>query len=348
MSNKIGVAILGATGTVGQRFVSLLENHPFFEIKALLASVRSAGKSYKEATNWILTTPMQKTVENVVVRDASTIGESDAEGIEVVFSALPADEARNLEPRYAQGGYKVFSNASAFRMEHDVPLVVTEINAHHMKLVHAQQKNRGWKGFIVTNPNCTTIILALALKPLFDAFGIRSVVVSTMQALSGAGYPGVASLDIIDNVLPFISKEEEKVESEPLKILGARFPISASCQRVPTLEGHLEDAHISLERIPSSFDEIKRVLHEFGSPCQELPSSPARTLVLTDDPMRPQPKLDRMNGSGMSVTIGRIRRDPVLENGIKMTILGHNTIRGAAGQSILNAEWWVEYHRTLT
>jgi len=362
---KINVAVLGATGTVGQRFIQLLEHHPYFKIKALLASTTSAGKQYGEVVNWLVSGQIPEEVKNIIVQDA-TPNSLKGRKIEIVFSALPTDIAKVAEPQFAAAGYQVFSNASAWRNETDVPLVVTEINADHLKLVKVQQKRRGWPGFIVTNPNCSTIIMVLALKPLVDAFGVKQVIVSTMQAISGAGYPGVASLDIVDNVLPYIGGEEEKVENEPLKILGSliksqtsddkvrandskqeleikdvKIKISASCQRVCTLEGHLEDLHISLGR-RASVNEIKKVLTDFGSAFRGLPMAPAQTLVVTENPLRPQTRLDRDTGRGMAVTIGRIRPDRVLTNGIKMTILGHNTIRGAAGQSIMNAEWWTE------
>ena len=351
---KTNIAILGATGMVGQRFVEMLSNHPYFRIAALLASEGSAGKPYSQAANWLISQEMPRSVKSMIVKKTwpEFIANDD---IEIVFSALPSNIARNAEPQFAKAGFKVFSNASAFRWDDDVPLVVAEINAPHMDLVKIQQKQRNWQGFIITNPNCSTIIMALVLKPLYDAFGIKQVIASTMQAVSGAGYPGVASLDIVDNVLPYIAGEEEKVEKETVKILGTHnmehgtvqntdIKISASCQRVCTVDGHLLDLHISLGRA-ARVDEIKKVLYDFGSKKLNLPTAPAKTLIITDDLLRPQPKLDRNAGGGMSITIGRIRQDPVLENGVKMTILGHNTIRGAAGQSILNAEWWKEKNK---
>lgn len=347
--NQIGVAILGATGIVGQRFVQMLTNHPYFKIKALLASEGSAGKQYDQVCNWLVSRDMPEAAGFLVVRESKT-EVLEGEDVEVVFSALPSDIAKEVEPKFAKEGYKVFSNASAFRMEEDVPLMIAEINADHIELVKVQQARRDWKGFIVTNPNCTTIIMCLPLKALDDAFGVKQVIVSTMQAVSGAGYPGVASMDIVDNVLPYISGEEEKVELELLKILGkmsnvkiipADIKISASCQRVPVIDGHLEDLHVSLKK-PATIDEVKRVLYDFGSKFKKTPTSPERLIIVNNDPIHPQPKLDRLAGAGMSITVGRIRKDPVLENGVKMTVLGHNTIRGAAGQSILNAERWAE------
>ncbi len=325
---------------VGQRFIEMLARHPYFNLKVLLASKDLVGKTYGQVCNWFISREMPKEVRPMLIKEARPGAIVDDE-VEIIFSALPADVAKDLEPKFASAGYKVFSNASAFRMEKDVPLLIAEINSDHLELLKAQQQVRGWPGFIVTNPNCSTIVMALVLKPLFDVFGIREVIVSTMQAVSGAGYPGVASLDIIDNVLPYIKEEEEKMEKEPLKILDADFKISASCHRVATTDGHLEDLHISLAK-PASIEEIKKVLAGFGLNLKKLPTSPEKTIIVTEDPLRPQPKLDRLAGKGMSVTVGRIRKDPVLENGVKMNILGHNTIRGAAGQSILNAEFWAE------
>lgn len=337
---KIRVGVLGATGAVGQRFVELLVGHPVFELKALMAQKEFSGKPYGEVCRWFISREMPKAVSLMPVK----IGEPESlknDGVEIVFSAIPADIAKILEPKFAMAGYKIFSKAAALRMEKDTPLLVAEINPEKLELLKVQQKNRSWLGFISTDPNCSTIIMTLVLKPLLDAFGINEVIVSTMQATSGAGYPGVPSLDIIDNVLPYIGGEEDKMEKEPLKILDADFKISASCHRVGTTDGHLEDLHISLKN-RASVEEIKKVLSDFGKNLKKLPSSPEKLIIITDDPARPQPKLDRMAGNGMSITVGRLREDPVLKNGVKMNILGHNTIRGAAGQSILNAELWAE------
>ncbi len=338
--NRVNVAILGATGAVGQRFIEMLAEHPYFNLKALMAQKEFSGKPYGQVCNWFISGKMPQSVSSMVVKTAEPESLINDE-VEIVFSAIPADIARSLEPKFALAGYKIFSKASAFRMEKDVPLLLAEINPNHLELLKVQQKSRGWSGFIATDPNCSAIIMTLVLKPLLDAFGINEVIVSTMQAVSGAGYPGVPSLDIIDNVLPHIKDEEDKLEKEPLKILDADFKISASCHRVATTDGHLEDLHISLGR-PAPISEIKEALNDFGKSLKKLPSSPEKLIIVTDDPLRPQPKLDRLAGKGMSITVGRIRRDPVLENGVKMNILGHNTIRGAAGQSILNAEFWAE------
>jgi aspartate-semialdehyde dehydrogenase len=337
---KINVAILGATGAVGQRFVEMLVGHPYFNIKTLLDRKELAGQPYGQVCHWFISGKMPESVSSMVLKPAEPESLVEDE-VEIVFSAIPAEIAKILEPKFAYSGYKVFSKASAFRLEEDVPLLMAEINPHALKLIKIQQKKRGWPGFISTDPNCSTIILSLVLKPLLEAFGINQVIVSTMQAVSGAGYPGVPSLDIIDNVIPYIKREEEKLESETLKILEADFKISASCHRVATTDGHLEDLHLSLKR-KASLEEIKKVLADFGKDFKRLPTSPEKLLIVTDDPFRPQPKLDRLAGKGMSITIGRIRDDPALENGVKMNILGHNTIRGAAGQSILNAEFWFE------
>jgi len=342
MKQRLNVAILGATGAVGQRFVQLLFGHPWFQISVLAASEKSVGKRYAEACNWLLETPMPEEV-----RDMPVVPAEPGFDAEAVFSALPADLAREIEPRFAEAGYPVFSNASAFRYEPDVPLVITEINPEHMKLIEAQRRNRGWKGFIVTNANCSTTHLTLALKPLHDAFGLDAVFVSTMQAVSGAGYPGVPSLDILGNVIPYIGKEEWKLETEPLKILGtlagetvenARFTISAHANRVPVKDGHTEVVSVKLRRKPS-LEELKEALRGFRGEPQEmrLPSAPARPVIVRDEPDRPQPRFDLMAENGMSTVVGRVRECPILD--YKFVLLGHNTIRGAAGGSILNAEW---------
>ncbi len=338
----VRVAILGATGAVGQRFVQLLSGHPWFRITVLAASERSTGKSYAEACNWVLETPMPDEVKEMLVVPAEPGFDAD-----VIFSALPADLAREIEPKFAEAGYPVFSNASAFRYEPDVPLVITEINPDHMKLIEVQRRNRGWKGFIVTNANCSTTHLTLALKPLHDPFGLDPVFVSTMQAVSGAGYPGVPSIDILGNVIPYIGKEEWKLETEPLKILGtlvgdkvenAHFAISAHANRVPVKDGHTEAVSVRLRRKPS-LEELKEALREFRGEPQEmgLPSAPTRPVIVREEPDRPQPRFDLMAENGMATVVGRVRECSILD--YKFVLLGHNTIRGAAGGSILNAEW---------
>ncbi len=341
MATRLNVGILGATGAVGQRFVELLEHHTWFEVAALYASERSAGKLYREAVNWQVPVPRPTYADNLIVREM----EPDDE-VDLVFSALPREPARTVEPAFARAGIPVISNASAFRMDRDVPLLIPEVNPEHTALIDAQRKGRGWQGFIVTNPNCAVIGLVLPLKPLHDAFGLRQVQVVTMQARSGAGYPGPPPAVIEDNVLPFIRGEEEKVETEPQKLLGildgdriseAAVTVSAQCNRVNVLDGHLESVSLGFERRPA-VEEVTRTLREFRGVPQEagLPSAPEQPILVLDEEDRPQPKLDRDAGKGMAVTVGRIRSDSVLD--IKFMVLSHNTIRGAAGAAILNAE----------
>ena len=347
MTNKRKVAILGATGAVGQRYIQLLQKHPWFEIEVLAASERSAGKKYKDACNWLMETDLPKEIGEMSVANADVESVEKAGDVDLVFSSLPGDLAGPVESQFA-AMYPVFSKASAHRMEKDVPLIIPEINADHAELIKIQQNMRGWKGFITTDPNCSTIQMAISLKPLMQ-FGLRQVVVTTMQALSGAGYPGVASLDIIDNVVPFISGEEEKMESEALKILGtfngravqnANFQISASCNRVHVKDGHLESVFVKLDQDPS-LEQIEVAFEDFkGAPqLLKLPSAPANPIIVRHEKNRPQPRFDRNAGSGMSVTVGRIRKDPIMT--FKYMCLGHNTVRGAAGGGILSAELYV-------
>lgn len=337
---KHKIALLGATGAVGQRFLDLLQNHPYFETAALCGSERSAGKKYKDAVNWIVSKDIPEKYKEmeVILPDPSKIPER----VEIIFSAIPPEAAKDIEGGLAKAGYKIFSNTRTFRMEEDVPLLVAEINADKINIIE-KQKDRGWKGFIVTNPNCIAIPLSIALKPIYDAFGIKQAVVSTMQAISGAGYPGVASLDIVDNVIPFIGGEEPKVISETQKILDAKFPISPSCHRVAVIDGHMIDARISLEK-KASPKEVKEVLRLFKGQTEglNLPSAPSEIISVREEDARPQPRVDRMAGNGMGITVGRVREGEVLENEIKMIILGHNTIRGAAGCSLLNAEYYLK------
>jgi aspartate-semialdehyde dehydrogenase len=331
---KVRVGILGATGSVGQRFVQLLERHPSFTVTALAASERSQGKPYREACTWRLPGEMPAGVRDLPVRSPEPPLDCD-----VVFSSLPADIARQVEGDFARAGYPVISNSSAYRMDDGVPLVIPEVNPEHLGLV------RGGGGFIVTNPNCSTIMIALALAPLAP-FGIEAVVATTLQAISGAGYPGVASLDITDNVVPFIAQEEEKIERETRKILGplkdgrvtpAPFAVSAQCHRVNVVDGHLAAVRVRLARTPEPAELAQTMAAFTGVPQRlGLPSAPARPIVVRGEPDRPQPRLDRDAGGGMSITVGRIARDAVL--GHRFVVLGHNTIRGAAGAAILNAE----------
>jgi aspartate-semialdehyde dehydrogenase len=335
------VAVLGATGSVGQIFLQLLDKHPWFTVAAVAASDRSTGQIYKEAVTWHSPAEIP---ENVAELEIVPIDPKAIDDVDLVFSALPGDVAKDTEESFAEAGYFVVSNASAHRLDRDVPLLNPEVNSDHIRLVEQQQRQRKWSGALITNPNCSTTILTLSLKPIHDGWGIRRVVVSTMQALSGAGYPGVASLDILDNVIPFIPNEEEKVEIETLRILGAPdksadFKISASCHRVATSDGHLEAVFVETERATDP-ESVKAAMENFlGEPQRlRLPSAPVKPLVVKPDENRPQTKLDRMEGNGMAVTVGRVRSDAAL-NGVKYIALGHNTIRGAAGCAILNAEY---------
>jgi aspartate-semialdehyde dehydrogenase len=328
---RLKCGILGATGAVGQRFVQLLSRHPDFIITSLYASERSAGKRYGER-RWMLEGDVPEGVKEMEV--VTNTLDLDAD---IIFSALPGGLAKELERDFARRGYVVCSNTRDNRMEPDVPLVIPEINPEHLEMV------KGRKGFVVTNPNCSTIVMCLALKPL-EKFGIEAVNVTTLQALSGAGYPGVASLDILGNVLPYINGEEEKMESEPLKIFGrfrsgeiqnAQFKISASCTRVPVVEGHTISMQVKLSDAPS-IEEVKEAYTGFEGLPQKLslPSAPNPPIVIREEEDRPQPRRDL--GDGMGVTVGRVRKDEVL--GYKLFAMGSNTIRGAAGASILNAE----------
>ena len=342
MSRKFRVGILGATGTVGQRFIQLLEQHPQFELTALAASDRSQGKSYSEACAWRLPGEMPQSVRSLKVEPPAPPLDC-----EIVFSSLPGDIARETEEGFARAGYAVISNSSALRMDEDVPLLIPEINHEHLVLLDVQRARRGFdKGFVVTNPNCSTIALVLALAPLHARFRVEAVVATTMQAISGAGYPGVASLDITDNVLPYIGGEEEKVETEPQKILGrveagrithAPFAVSAQCNRVNVTDGHTVAVRVKLAR-QAGIEEVREAFASYTSLPQELKlhSAPARPVIVRDEADRPQPRLDRDAGAGMSVTVGRISTDNVLD--YRFVALSHNTVRGAAGAAILNAE----------
>ncbi len=339
---KIKCGVLGATGAVGQRFIQLLANHPWFEVVVVAASDNSVGKTYGEAARWYVSPDMPPAVRNLLVEPVEP-----GLDCELIFSALPTEAAGPTELAFAAAGYVVSTNASSHRMAPDVPLLIPEVNADHLPLIAIQWKKRGWeRGFIVANPNCSTIHMTLALKPLHDAFGLRKVVVTTMQAVSGAGYPGVPSLDIIDNVIPYIGGEEPKMETEPLKILGrvadgamqlADFRISATCNRVGVRDGHLEAVIVELERKPS-LEEFTEALATFQGEPQvlRLPSAPAWPIIVRKEANRPQPMLDRDVQAGMASVVGRLRPDAVLD--YKFTVLGHNTLRGAAGGAILNAE----------
>jgi len=332
-------AILGATGLVGQRFVQLLNDHEWFEVTTLTGSERSSGVEYGEAVNWRMEIPLKKEVAGLTVQPS----EPRSVDADVVFSALPAEQAQGIEEDFAREGFAVVSNASSHRMDPDVPLMNPEANFTHLSLIDEQRRNRKWDGSIVTNPNCTSAVLTLSLKPICDSFGLRSVVMSSMQAASGAGYPGVASLDIIDNVIPFINGEEEKVQRETTKILGqvgrsAEFVVSASCHRVAVLDGHTEAVFVQTEK-PATPAQVEQCMEVFTAEPQKLklPTAPERPIIVRSEQDRPQPRFDRNEGHGMSVVVGRVRSDPVF-SGVKYVALGHNTIRGAAGCALLIAE----------
>jgi aspartate-semialdehyde dehydrogenase len=325
---------------VGQRFIQLLVDHPQFEVSAVAASDRSQGKNYGEACTWRLSGEMPAAVRSLPVRPPAPPLDCD-----LVFSSLPGEIARETEGSFAAAGYPVISNSSAYRMDEDVPLLIPEVNHQHLGLLE-RQRSKYSRGFIVTNPNCSTIMLVLALAPLHASFGLEATVATTLQALSGAGYPGVASLDILDNVLPYIGGEEEKIESETTKILGrfnegrielAPMAVSAQCHRVNVMDGHMAAVRVKFARAVA-LEEVRESLTSFRSLPQELGlySAPATPIVVRDEPDRPQPKLDRDAGNGMTITVGRLKPDSVLD--YRFVVLSHNTIRGAAGAAILNAE----------
>jgi aspartate-semialdehyde dehydrogenase len=341
LKSKTPVGILGATGIVGQRFIQLLERHPWFEVAWLAASERSAGLPYRKAANWRLKTAIPENVADMVVSPAEPKGAP-----KVIFAALDSKIAQELEPRFAEAGCAVISNSSAFRMQDDVPLIIPEVNPSHLTLIDKQAWRRKSGGFIVTNSNCSAMGLVLALAPLQQRFGIEKVFVVTMQAVSGAGYPGVASLDILGNVVPYISNEEEKLEIEPRKMLGsvngagavlADMVLSAQCNRVAVEDGHTESVSVKLKR-PATEQELIEAWTSFRGVAQEkrLPSAPEQPIFYDTAPDRPQPRLDVERGAGMSASVGRLRPCPLLD--WKFTLLSHNTIRGAAGAALLNAE----------
>jgi aspartate-semialdehyde dehydrogenase len=341
MAAKIPVAILGATGAVGQRFVQLLADHPWFEIAALAASERSAGRPYGEACNWVIQGDAPSSVGEMIVQPLEPNLPA-----KIVFSALPASVARKVEPLFAQAGYVVCSNASAFRQEPGVPLLIPEVNSDHLVLVERQRAERGWPGLIVTSPNCTTTGVVMPLKPLDDAFGLRQVFAVSMQAVSGAGYPGVASLDILDNVVPYIGGEENKIEVETRLLLGrivdgqrveADVVVSAHANRVPVLDGHTICLSLGFQNRPT-VEEAITALADFRCPdvVRGLPSAPEHPILVRFEPNRPQPRRDRDASSGMAVTVGRLRECSLLD--LRLVSVSHNTLRGAASGSVLNAE----------
>lgn len=351
--DKLSVAVIGATGAVGQRFIQLLTDHPWFNIDFLAASNKSAGKSYSKAVSWGLTENIPDNICTLNVNEISADA-MKSEKIDLIFSALPTDTANKVESELAANGFKIFSNASANRMKENVPLLIADINPKHLSLVETQQRSEPRHGFIVTNPNCSVTGLATALKPIADSFGLRTVTVSTYQALSGAGYPGVPAIDIEGNVIPYIPNEEEKVEIECRKILGSYtndkispidLNVIASCVRVPVRDGHLESVVVEL-KTDINVEVLRAVWENFNglkdiSLTEPLPSAPTNPIIVMEEPDRPQPKLDIYSGStersrGMTVNIGRVKI--VNKRKIRFFLLVHNTIRGAAGCSIMNAE----------
>jgi aspartate-semialdehyde dehydrogenase len=329
----INVGVLGATGAVGQRFVEMLADHPWFNLATLAASDRSAGKPYGKVVNWRLDTPFPENIDKVKVSPTSPKSMKD---VDLVFSALPAEIATDVETEFADAGFAVCSNASSHRMEQDIPLVVPEVNPDHLGLIEVQ-RDKGRDGFIVTNPNCSTIMMVMALAPLRH-FKFTDVRVATMQAISGAGFAGVAAMAIYDNVIPYIGKEEEKMETESLKIMGtlkgkkvvnAPFSVSASCHRVPVIDGHTMAIWVDIK---APVENLKKAFRTYNPPIKGLPTQPKKSVLLMEEDDRPQPRLDRMRGRGMTVSVGRLRE------GVRFVAMGHNTIRGAAGASVLNAE----------
>jgi len=342
VKKKWRAGVLGATGIVGQRLVKLLLDHPWFELTEVAASERSSGRTYAEAVRWHLETPIPSVARDLVVK-----GVEPTLNCDFVFSALDSSVAGPVEEDFARAGYPVVSNSKNHRMDADVPLLIPEVNASHLDAIPVQQRNRGYDtGFIVTNPNCSTAGLVLVLKPLADAFGLEKIFVVTLQAISGAGYPGVASMDIQGNVVPFISGEEEKMEEEPQKLLGkwdgtrfieAGLGISAHCNRVPVLDGHLECVSLGLKKI-ASLDEVREALQTFevDEELASLPTALRHPVVVVEEENRPQPRRDAEAGDGMAAVVGRIRECPLHD--VKLTLLSHNLVRGAAGAALLNAE----------
>jgi aspartate-semialdehyde dehydrogenase len=348
MQSKQPIGILGATGMVGQRFIQLLENHPWFEVAWLAASDRSSGKKYGDAAKWRLDTPLPDRIARMTVAPAEPEG-APQNVPRIIFAALDADIAHEIEPRFAAAGCAVVSNSSAFRMHPNVPLVIPEVNADHLHLIEEQAWRKQSGGYMVTNPNCSAIGLVLALKPIEERFGIEQIFVTTMQAVSGAGYPGVPSMDILGNVIPYIKSEEEKMEAETLKLLGRfeghevkplRARMSAHCNRVAVEDGHTESVSIKLgDKLgrPVTREDVLNAWQEFRPLAgQHLPMAPEQPVEWAPQDDRPQPRLDRNRGGGMGVTVGRLRPCGLLD--WKFTVISHNTIRGAAGAAILNAE----------
>lgn len=347
--NDFDVGVLGATGAVGQKFIRLLHNHPWFSIKALGASERSAGKPYKQAVHWIEDVELPGEVAEMEV----TLCEPDRfKGVDFVFSGLDSSVATEIERSFAERGVPVISNAKNYRMVDSVPLLVPEVNPDHIELIKSQEFTDDGSGWIVTNPNCVCVPLAMSLRPIYDAFGIESVIVTSMQAVSGAGYPGVPSLDILGNAVPFIGGEEDKIHTEPLKLLGklnssgsvdtAEFGVQATAVRIPTVDGHMLSVAAALENKPSDLSEVEEAIEGWKSPISDLdlPSAPAEPIKLYKEDRFPQPRLHAIRENGMQLGMGRLRRAEVFD--ISYIALAHNTIRGAAGGAVLNAELLVK------
>jgi len=342
MKKKIPVGVLAATGSVGQRFIQLLDNHPWFEVVALSASERSQGRKYGEACHWILPESMPEWAKEIEVVPNSP----EFVNLPIVFSALPSNIAKEVEPEFAKSGCFVCSNASAYRQDPYVPILLPEINADQINIINIQREKYNWSGGIATNSNCTSTGMTIALRPLLNNFGIKKLFVVSLQAISGAGYPGVSGMDILGNVIPYIKGEDEKVEQEPLKMLGsyknnkiefADFKISAHTNRVPVIDGHNVCVSVELEK-QVKIQDIKEAFINYKAPASssELPSTPKPIINFIDKHDRPQPRIDRNIGKGMTTTVGHLREDPIFD--FKFVVLSHNTIRGAAGGSIYNAE----------
>jgi aspartate-semialdehyde dehydrogenase len=342
---EIKAGLLGATGAVGQRYINMLEHHPFIRLEVLMGA-ESAGKKYGQAVHWLFSDLIPDQFARKTVQAAKP---EAARGCDIIFSALPSEVAKGVEPKFAAAGYAVVSEASAHRMDADVPLMIPEINPDHLKLLESQRKKRGWKKGIATTPNCTVTGLALVMKPLLDAFPAEKAIVTTMQALSGAGFPGVASLSIVENVIPYIKNEEEKVAREAKKILGRlrdggiesnEIPMGISCNRVPVIDGHLETLYCEFSRKVNIEEAIRKLETFRGVPQKlKLPTAPDQPIIVRREDDRPQPRLDRLSGSvpGMSAVVGRVRRG-IDDKSLQLTLLSHNTVRGAAGTAILTAE----------
>lgn len=341
MSKKIPVGILAATGSVGQRFVQHLVDHPWFEIAAVTGSARTVGRPYGEGVNWLVEGEPPSSVARLIVQPTEPTLD-----VPIVFSALPSADARELEPQFAAAGYIVLTNASPYRMDPYVPLLIPEVNPEHTAIIPHQQQAYGWKGFIVANANCSTTSIVLPMKILHETYGIESAVVVTLQAISGAGYPGVPSLDIMDNIIPYIGGEDEKLEREPRKLCGtyadgklqlADFAVSAQANRVPVIDGHLGSVSVKLKEGATAVDAIERFKSwQLPEICRDLPTMPPQVLIYRPEPDRPQPRLDRNAGSGLAWTVGKVRECPV--NDLRFMSIAHNTLRGAASGSVLNAE----------